>query len=84
VRYAAGPGYDLVTGMGTPMADQLVPALAAVTGNGTPAGVVPAAPVGPVPGSFSAGSSVMHSRTTDLGSLDLLELARAGNKQYAW
>jgi subtilase family serine protease len=28
-KYAAGPGYDLVTGLGTPRADQLVPALAA-------------------------------------------------------
>jgi subtilase family serine protease len=28
--YAAGPGYDLVTGLGTPRADLLVPALAAI------------------------------------------------------
>ena len=26
--YAAGPGYDLVTGLGTPVANLLVPALA--------------------------------------------------------
>jgi subtilase family serine protease len=83
-KYAAGPGYDLVTGMGTPAADQLVPALAGVTGNGIPAAALPAAPVGPGPGSFSAGSTVAHSRTTDLGGLDLLELATAGNKQSEW
>jgi subtilase family serine protease len=33
-RYAAGPGYDLVTGLGTPKADALVPVLAALTGSG--------------------------------------------------
>ena len=33
-RYGAGAGYDLVTGLGTPKADRLVPALATLTGSG--------------------------------------------------
>jgi hypothetical protein len=34
-KYSAGAGYDLVTGLGTPKADALVPALASLTGSGT-------------------------------------------------
>jgi subtilase family serine protease len=34
-KYSAGVGYDLVTGLGTPKADALVPALALLTGSGT-------------------------------------------------
>jgi subtilase family serine protease len=33
-RYSAGVGYDLVTGLGTPKADALVPALASLSGSG--------------------------------------------------
>ena len=33
-KYSAGVGYDLVTGLGTPKADALVPALASLTGSG--------------------------------------------------
>jgi hypothetical protein len=36
-KYSAGPGYDLVTGMGTPHADQLVPALAGWNSGGAAA-----------------------------------------------
>ena len=32
-RYAAGPGYDLVTGLSTPRADALVPALEPISGS---------------------------------------------------
>jgi hypothetical protein len=38
--YAAGPGYDLVTGLGTPMVDRLVPDLVAYAG--TPSYLTPA------------------------------------------
>ena len=34
-KYSAGVGYDLVTGLGTPKANALVPALAALTGTGS-------------------------------------------------
>jgi len=42
-RYSAGPGYDLVTGLGTPRADALVPALASLTGSGSLVAFAPAA-----------------------------------------
>jgi len=41
--YKAGPGYNLVTGIGTPIANQLVPALVS---QNTPATRMPVAPVG--------------------------------------
>jgi subtilase family serine protease len=47
-RYAAGPGYDLVTGIGSPRADQLVQGLASWTG--------PPAPSAPPPGASSTGA----------------------------
>jgi subtilase family serine protease len=34
-KYSAGVGYDLVTGLGTPLASAIVPALAGLTGSGT-------------------------------------------------
>jgi subtilase family serine protease len=42
--YSAGPGYDLVTGLGTPVANQLLPDLVSFAGTAnytTPAGQVP-------------------------------------------
>jgi subtilase family serine protease len=40
-KYGAGPGYDLVTGLGTPKADALVPALALLAGSGTGVAFLP-------------------------------------------
>ena len=39
--YAAGTGYDLVTGIGTPVANLLVPALASYQATGTISGTIP-------------------------------------------
>jgi len=40
--YSAGPGYDLVTGLGTPVASLIVPALAGVPSQAGPSVVTPA------------------------------------------
>jgi subtilase family serine protease len=62
-KYQAGPGYDLVTGIGTPKAAALVPALAGLTGSGSVVAFPPpAAPSGfagtaQVAGGFGAVSS---------------------------
>ena len=45
--YSAGPGYDLVTGLGTPRANVLVPALAALTGSGASVTFSPPPPAQP-------------------------------------
>jgi subtilase family serine protease len=52
--YAAGPGYDLVTGFGTPYADQVVGALVAWTGSGATGSFTAAG------GSSAEGSAVPH------------------------
>jgi subtilase family serine protease len=52
-KYSAGVGYDLVTGLGTPKADALVPALAALTGSGANL-VLPAAPTSTFTGTARA------------------------------
>ncbi|HZU36702.1 MAG TPA: DUF4214 domain-containing protein [Gemmataceae bacterium] len=56
--YAAGAGYDLVTGLGSPQANLLVPALAA---QGISAGLTPAPPApSPTPPGNSAFSSQLY------------------------
>jgi subtilase family serine protease len=58
-KYSAGVGYDLVTGLGTPKANALVPALAALTGSGMavsfpPSGVMSFGGTAQVGGSFDS------------------------------
>jgi subtilase family serine protease len=53
-KYAAGPGYDLVTGLGTPRADQLVGALAALPAYAPPTNSS-APPSGSVTGTAAVG-----------------------------
>src|SRR5437588_12322190 len=74
-KYSAGPGYDLVTGMGTPHADQLVPALAAWSGTGKAAATIA--------GPSSAATAVAAARPWsvslkvdgDLGDIACIDLA---------
>jgi subtilase family serine protease len=54
-KYDAGPGYDLVTGLGTPRADQLVPKLAALTGSGSAVTFAAPAPAGTLAGTAAPG-----------------------------
>lgn len=49
---AAGPGYDLATGRGSPVANLLIPYLAAYGGSGSVSNPTPTAPTSP--GSFTA------------------------------
>ncbi len=60
--YSAGPGYDLVTGLGTPHADLIVSAL--VGGSGT----TPAPPPNPTPTQSPTHFSVTTSAGTTVGS----------------
>jgi subtilase family serine protease len=60
-KYSAGVGYDLVTGLGTPKADALVPALAALTGSGNalvlpPSGSSGLSGTGQTGGGFTSGN----------------------------
>jgi hypothetical protein len=71
-KHSAGPGYDTVTGIGTPIANKLIPALVAFTGTG-PIGTYtpPATATGGVVGSFSNddGSNNPDDGVTDGSSM---------------
>ena len=71
--YPAGTGYDLVTGIGTPIANQLVPDLAALNQNGGPTVATPA----------SATPSTVTSTTTTLSVLGADDGGEA-NLTYTW
>jgi subtilase family serine protease len=58
--YAAGPGYDLVTGIGTPVANLLVPALAGVSSSTTPAPT----PVAPTVATLTASAATITAGST--------------------
>src|SRR6185312_2284949 len=60
--YAAGTGYDLVTGRGTPVANTLVPDLAGVSTGSNP--TPPATPVAPSVSSLTSSPSVVTSGGT--------------------
>ena len=79
--YNAGPGYNLVTGLGTPLANLLVPDLIAWSGSKTP---YKGSPVGPI----QSANLVNHGVTTNGPSnvpnaFDALLFSTAGNIEFA-
>jgi subtilase family serine protease len=69
--YSAGPGYDLVTGLGTPRANLIAPALAGITNGPT------------VTTSASASSNPVTGTTTNLSVLGT-DPAGASSLTYTW
>jgi subtilase family serine protease len=70
--YSSGPGYDLVTGIGTPLANLVVPALAGITSQG-PSVVTPA----------SAASNPVTGTSTNL-SVSGTDPGGASSLTYTW
>jgi hypothetical protein len=69
--YAAGPGYDLVTGRGTPIANLLEPAIAGVSATAASTGSISGTVSKVVSGSTSTFSGVtIYLDTNDNGTLD--------------
>src|SRR5262249_8843770 len=59
--YAAGPNYDLVTGLGTPHADQVIQALMNATGSGSTLTLAKPSGTGSNPGSGVTRGLVTHA-----------------------
>jgi subtilase family serine protease len=72
--YSAGPGFDLVTGRGTPVANLLVPALAGVSGGGT----------GRPPTVTTAASAVFNTNTSVRLSVAAADSEGDNDLTYNW
>jgi hypothetical protein len=75
-RYSAGPGYDLVTGLGTPLADRVVSNLV---------GTVPATVATTTPGLYDPTNSLFYLRSSNSGGFaDSVIAYGPGGASPAW